>query len=168
MANSNWLPALVLSAAILTSVAALLWQGRRARFHRSLDLLLRLESDFFGPAKMAQRVKAARGLLAGQPLEAEPILDFFETMALLLRRGALDEEIVWNTFFYWVDNYYEATKDVISLRQQREPEVWEEFVVLVATLRNFQTSTKGGRRKYNPPTRKQVADFLAEELTDTS
>jgi hypothetical protein len=99
MAISAWLPVTLTSAGTILAFVTFTWQVRRARFNQSIDLLFRLEGDFFGPEKKLQRVKAARDLLAGQSLEAEPILDFFETMALLLRRGALDKEIVWHTFF---------------------------------------------------------------------
>ena len=167
MAIPTWLPVLVPSAGIIVSVSALLYQVHRARFNQSIDLLFRLENDFFGPAKKVQRVKAARGLRAGESLEAEPILDFFETMALLLRRGALDKEIVWHTFFYWIDHYYEAARDIIATRQQQDPEVWKDLVIFVETLRKFQTR-QAGKGTYYPPTPDQVADFLAEELTEVN
>jgi hypothetical protein len=165
MAISAWLPVTVSSAGTILAVVAFTWQVRRARFNQSIDLLFRLESDFFGPEKKLQRVKAARDLLTGQSLEAEPILDFFETMALLLRRGALDKEIVWHTFFYWIDHYYEAAKDAIKLRQAADPLVWNDFVALVSSLRQFQ-SERAGAAPYRSPSTEQVTRFLEEELTE--
>ena len=102
------------SAGIIVSIAALIRQIHRARFNQTVDLLFRLENDFFGSEKKPQRVKAAGDLLEGRFLEADPILDFFETMALLLRRGAPDAELVKHTFFYWIDNYYEASRKIIE------------------------------------------------------
>ncbi len=166
MSIPTWVPVLVPSLGIIVSVSAFAWQVHRARFNQSIDLLFRLENDFFGPAKKAQRVKAARGLLAGDSLEAEPILDFFETMALLLRRKALDEEIVWHTFFYWIDHYYDAAKEAIALRQQRDPLVWKDLVAFVTRLRRFQAAQRGGQ--YEPLTSDNVAAFLAEELTEAA
>ena len=147
------------------ALVAFAYQVHRARFNQSVDLLFRLESDFFGNSKKQQRVRASRDLEDGRVLEAEPILDFFETMALLLRKGALDKELVWHTFFYWVDHYYEASKDFIGQRQQKDPLVWKDLTAFVADLRGFQ-ATQLGATTYRTPTPQQVAEFLAEEQTE--
>ncbi len=162
-----WLPVTVSSAGTFLAVVAFTWQVHRARFNQSVDLLFKQENDFFGPGKRLQRVKAAQDLLAGKSLEAEPILDFFETMALLRRRKALDKEMVWHTFFYWIDHYYEATKDSIAVRQQSDPLVWRDFVAFVSELRKFQSSRKGAK-SYRPPSSAQVVSFLKEELTEAT
>ena len=162
-----WLPVIVSSLGIIIALSAFIWQVRRARFNQSIDLLFRLENDFFGPAKKLQRVKASRGLLSGHALEAEPLLDFFETMALLLRRGALDKEIVWHTFFYWIDSYFEATKVFIADRQKVDPLVWKDLTIFVANLRDFQSAQRGAK-PYRPPGPEEITRFLEEELTETT
>jgi hypothetical protein len=167
MALPAWLPVTISSAGTILAVVAFTWQVRRARFNQSIDLLFKQENDFFGAAKKIQRVKAASDLLTGKSLEAEPILDFFETMALLERRGALDKEIVWHTFFYWIDHYYEATKDLIAKRQKNDPLVWKDLVKFVAILRKFQ-SERSGATPYRPPSPEQVTNFLEEELTEST
>ena len=165
MTIAAWLPVTISSFSLALALSAFMWQVWRARFNQSVDLLFRLEADFFGPAKRAQRAKAAADLLAGKSPEAEPILDFFETMALLLRRGALDQEIVWHTFFYWIDHYYAAACEHIEQRQVAEPLIWKDLVAFVGKLRRFQASQTVDKR-YTPPTPDQIADFLAEELSE--
>jgi hypothetical protein len=165
MAIPAWLPVTISSASMTLALIAFLYQVRRARFNQSIDLLFKQENDFFGPAKRAQRVKAAQGLLAGESLEAEPILDFFETMALLQRRKALDKEMVWHTFFYWIDHYYEAAKNFINVRQQVDPLVWKDFVAFVAVMRKFQAERQL-TPPYHSPTPEQITEFLEEELTE--
>jgi hypothetical protein len=167
MAIPAWLPIAISSFSVVLSFGAFAWQVHRARFNQSIDLLFKLEADFFGAAKRAQRVKAAQDLLAGRSLEAEPILDFFETMALLLRRGALDREIVCHTFFYWIDHYYAATADAIAQRQLADPLVWKDLILFVANLRKYQTS-QYGTGSYTPPSPEDIGAFLAEELTEAS
>jgi hypothetical protein len=165
MTPPSWLP--IALSAVGTSIAllAFAWQIHRARFNQSIDLLFRLENDFFGPVKRVQRAKACRDLQLGNTLEAEPILDFFETMALLLRRGALDEEMVWHTFFYWIENYYQALLPAILERQKTEPLVWRDFLTLVKKVEGLQARQLriGTLPK---PTSEQVAAFLAEEQTE--
>jgi hypothetical protein len=167
MAIPYWLPVTVPSVGLIVAISALLWQVHRARFNQSVDLLFRLEADFFGPAKKLQRVKASRDLLEGRSLEAEPILDFFETMALLLRRGALDRELVKHTFFYWVDNYYEASKDAIAERQRKNPLIWKDLTAFIASMRALQAKQLG-LPTYTPPSPPDIATFLAEELTEAN
>jgi hypothetical protein len=167
MTIPSWLPVIVPSVGLIVSISALLWQVHRARFNQSVDLLFRLEGDFFGTAKRLQRVKASKDLLEGRSLEAEPILDFFETMALLLRRGALDQELVKHTFFYWVDHYYEASKNIIAERQRKNPLIWKDLVAFVATMRSLQAKQLGVPT-YNPPNLQQITEFLAEEQTEAS
>jgi len=167
MAIPTWLPVVISSVSVVLAVSAFMWQIHRARFNQSVDLLFRLENDFFGPAKKLQRVKASRDLLQGKVLEAEPILDFFETMALLLRRGALDTEIVWHTFFHWVDNYYEASKGFIEARQATDPLVWSDLPSFVEKLRAVQAS-RLGKSSYTPPDAEEIAAFLAEEQTEAT
>ena len=160
-----WLPVTVSSGGIIIALSAFIWQVRRARFNQSIDLAFRLEADFFGPAKKLQRVKASRDLLAGNTLEAEPILDFFETMALLLRRGALDKEIVRHTFFYWIDRYYQATEERITARQKIDPLVWKDLTGLVVIMRKSKAAEMRPA-DYTAPSSEEVERFLQEELTE--
>ena len=164
MSLPAWLPISISAAGVIISVSAFAYQVHRARFNQSVDLLFRLENDFFGPAKRLQRAKACHDLLQGSAIEAEPILDFFETMALLLRRGALDAEMVAHTFFYWIDNYYAALQTQIQTRQQSEPLVWKDLREMVTSLRKLQKKRLG--RDLAPRTSEQTAAFLAEEQTE--
>ena len=165
MTLPSWLPILISSVSVVLALSAFIWQVHRARFNQSIDLLFRLEADFFGPAKKLQRVRASADLLEGRSLEAEPILDFFETMSLLLRRGALDQEIVWHTFFYWIDRYYEASETHIEQRQADDPLVWKDLVRCVKQLRRYQASQAGSYRRPSPD---EIALFLAEELAEAN
>ncbi len=167
MAIPPWLPIAIPSAGIIIALSGLIWQVRRARFNQSVDLLFRLEADFFGPAKRSQRVKAATDLLAGRFVEAEPILDFFETMALLQRRGALDQELIQHTFFYWIDRYFEASRQIIQQRQSFNPLTWKDLSVFIESLRKRQ-SVRLGKQRYKIPGPEEIHNFLLEELTEAN
>src|ERR1035437_9201982 len=106
------IPIIVAVAGAILSIVSLAYQIRRSRFVTSIDILLKFESNFFGREKREIRSKAARGMLreTADFSEAEDILDFFETIALLVRKGALDSYMVWHTFDYWISRYYEAAK----------------------------------------------------------
>ena len=168
MSTPTWLPVAISGTGTIVALVAFTYQVHRARFNQSVDLLFRLEGDFFSSAaKKLQRAKAARDLAAGEPAEAEPILDFFETMALLLKRGALDEEMVWHTFFYWIDLYYAAAEPYIRARQARDPLFWKDLDGLATRVRRLQAK-RLGLNTLPRPTPADVARFLAEEQAEAT
>ncbi len=101
---------------------------------------------------------------SGEFLEAEPILDFFETMALLVRRGALDTEMVKHTFFYWIDRYYSATIEQIELRQATDPLIWRDLTTFVERLRHL--NEKQLQHPPAPLTKDSIQAFFIEEQTE--
>ncbi len=162
-----WLPLAISASGTIIALSAFAYQVHRARFNQSVDLLFKLENDFFGPTKRLQRAKACHDLAQGKALEAEPILDFFETMALLLRRGALDTEMVLHTFFYWLNHYYQVLEPVILARQKTEPLVWKDLSAFFARAQRFQAK----RLKINSLpklTPEQIAAFLIGEQTEAA
>jgi hypothetical protein len=163
----SWIPVVLSAVGTTVALSAFAYQVHRARFNQSVDLLFRLENDFFGPSKRLQRAKACHELAVGKTLEAEPILDFFETIALLLRRGALDAEMVRHTFFYWIDRYYQALEPVILERQRKDPLVWKDLTALEKALQSNKA------RELNVDTLpkltpEQIAEFLVEEQTEAA
>jgi hypothetical protein len=119
---------------------AFAYQVHRARFNQSVDLLFRLENDFFGGDKIGQRSLAARNYATDPSnfAEMEDTLDFFETVAMLTRKGALDLYMVWHTFDYWMERYYAIAKPHITVRQKQEPGVWEDLDWLMPRLMRLQ------------------------------
>lgn len=161
-----WLPVAISGTGTILALVAFSYQVYRARFNQSIDLLFKLEADFFGPAKRLQRAKACRDLEQGMFLEVEPILDFFETMALLVRRKALDTEMVEHTFFYWIDHYYAATVVQIQQRQRTDPLVWKDLTSMVELLRKRHAKQLGKTpARFNEI---QLQAFLQEEQTEAT
>ena len=72
MALPVWLPVAISSAGIIVAMSAFIWQLRRTRFNQSIDLLFRLEADFFGSNKRAQRAKASPIFQEGAPSKQSP------------------------------------------------------------------------------------------------
>jgi hypothetical protein len=165
----HWLPVTISLLTATLSFFAFWWQVRRARFTQSIDLLLRFEANFFGPEKREQRSKAAVGMLRQSPdfQEAEDILDFFETLALLERKHALDRYMLWHTFYYWINHYYEATKEHIEERRRREPTVWQDIGPFVESLRKLQMKEAGlSSMEQTMPSVEELESFLKEERSE--
>jgi hypothetical protein len=163
MTTPSWLPIVFSAVGTIVALSAFAWQVHRARFNQSVDLLFRLENDFFGAAKIAQRSVAATNLLADRSdfAELEDVLDFFETVAMLTRKKALDIYMVWHTFDYWMERYYALAEPHILERQRTEPGVWEDFRWLVPRLKKLQA-----KKSPNDLGAIELDRFLAEESAE--
>jgi hypothetical protein len=160
MSIPAWIPIAISAVGTSISLLAFAYQVHRARFNQSVDLLFRLENDFFGNEKIEQRSLAARNYSADPDsfAEMEDILDFFETVAMLTRKKALDLYMVWHTFDYWIERYYAVAKPYIALRQAQEPGVWEDLDWLLPRLMKLQAK-KGGSKLHEA----ELTRFIQEE-----
>ena len=76
----------------------------------------------------AKRKAAAEALLKKEKVEeAEDVWDFFETLGFMVRRKAVDEELVWHTFFHWRDGYWNASRTHIAAYQATYPTAYVDF-----------------------------------------
>jgi hypothetical protein len=133
-------------AAALSAIGALVgliislwfsWRGhRRSRFALGVDVLLKQEDRFNNGADMLRaRPLAAEALLRHEYNDCvDDVLDFFETIAILTRKGAIDEDLVWHTFFYWIEGYYQAAERYIRTEQREWPTTWEDLTWLYKKL----------------------------------
>jgi hypothetical protein len=133
------------SAAALSAAAAVCisWRGiakqnaqaksSREDFKLSLaaDLSMKLD-DRFNPEDFRKtRSDAAQALLSGQKLvDAENVFDFFETVGLLVRTGALTKELAYNFFFHWINLYWVAGQGHIQEKRKTAKSLWEDFEYL--------------------------------------
>ncbi len=143
---------------VLVAICALIYQIRRSRFSLNVELCLKLEDKFNSPDFHKIRSNAAKLILKGDLLKAEDVFDFFETLGYLVHEKALDKEIVWNTFFEWVQGYWSAGVNYIQEARQKDKDqtIWEEFEYLYNELLKVQ------RKRAN---RSQPAFFNQSELT---
>ncbi len=134
-------------AALVTATGAViaLWlQNRSASITRSLDVLLRFEDKFDSERMKGLRRIAARGLLGGKFVdEAYYVMDFFEECGLLLRKGAIHEEILFESFFhspmaYW----FTAKKHVMEMRKENK-ELYDNFEYLAKRLVLYARKKRG-------------------------
>ncbi len=157
-------------AAIAAVSAAILvyFQIRMSRFSLSVDVVLRtMDVTFNGREFLGVRSKAATALsqiksrhyAEDRILEAkvEPVLDFFETIGMLVRRKALDKEIVHSTFFYWYYGYWLNSKDLIERQRKKFPARYGDFLDLRDRLLIYEDG---------PVNEEEWARFLEEETAE--
>lgn len=95
-------------------------EGRRSRFSLGVDVAMKLDEQW-NEGYLDRRRSAAAALLlspdkrgSGDEDHIEDVLDFFETLGHLTKRGALDAEMVWSYFFYWFYGYWLSAREFLD------------------------------------------------------
>jgi hypothetical protein len=99
------------------------------------------------------------------PKELYRVLDFFETVGLLVNRGYLNEEDVWNEFGYWVLNL-NADPEMranVDYENNRDPNEYAVYMQLVGRLQRIDAAHYGSNAR--PLAKDDVMNFYREELT---
>src|SRR5262245_43570140 len=175
MARRRWRIDWPTAIAFVTAVAALVTaistcnevreardQSAEARFALSVSTLQNLEADFASSRMRRARRDAAAGLLVNDQDETEgldEVLNFFDTVGLLVRRRAVDEEMAWHDFDYWVTCYGGVSTTVVRKVRQKHPTEWEDFIWLRRRLDDRETARIGSRAKCSEP----PPEFLTDE-----
>jgi hypothetical protein len=119
----------------ITAIVAILIQLKRARFALKTDSLLKMDDRFHGKGMKKVRKIAAKNLLNKKDLSyVDDVLDFFEMIGYLTRQGALDEKGVWNFFFSWLNIYWHAAEEYITIATEKDPSVWADLRYLYGRL----------------------------------
>lgn len=163
MVDWNVVAALAAVAAALAAIAALVAESKRSRFAQSVELLLRFEDRFASPEFLGIRKRAVEGLAAGNAGECDDVLDFFETIGLLVKKGALDPQMVWSSFSYWLLHYTVAASEYISKARSADPALWGYLIFLQNIVREIE-SDEGGKLAAKP-TLDGTEAFLKEEMS---
>jgi hypothetical protein len=103
---------------------------RREEFKLGTDLVLKL-ADRFGTLQMHQIRKCAAKDLSEASTDSanvDVVLDFFEELGFLLRRGAIDPETAYMFFSYTFWTYFYSTTVYRDLaRTEKTQDVWREL-----------------------------------------
>src|ERR1019366_6235676 len=116
------------------------WSAKqRERFKMGIDLILKLGERFESEPMRKRRCAAAAALIRNHSAEdpdVSSILDFFEELGYLLRRGAIDAQAIDNYFAFWIEMYWRATWKYRT--EDVSPNVWDDAESLVATMEELE------------------------------
>jgi hypothetical protein len=168
----NWTAASALAA--WAGVGILYWQVRQqialSRFTTGIDSLWHLEDRWTAPAMLQTRRQAAVGLLQNAPTQdIEAVLDFFELLALLVKRDLIDAETAWHAYYWPLAHYWAAAQSYI--RQTRQDEgiaTWEDLEALVRSLTTIEAEKRRIPVSEVLPKSDQTKKFLATERNASS
>jgi hypothetical protein len=146
----------------------------------TLEFDQRFNSDYFRDVRKSEAIYLLRVRLASDDSyrdelamkimekynEIEEILDFFETIAYLIKKDVLDAEFVWHTFSYWFNRYYAISEDYIAYRRDISPAIYQDIIDLAKYFHAIET-----KKSTNPDAEINLKDdelirFLEEEKYD--
>jgi len=164
MALAATIAALAAVASSVIVVRGVREDAARTRFNAGLESLWHLTEEWNSEEMTDTRSHAAASLLAAKPTaDVNAVLDFFDEVALLLQRGALDEEMVWHEFYWPIANYWFASQEYIQQVQHDDPTVWTDLNATVQRLVGIEARRKRQSTGMAVPSLKEMRDFLTDE-----
>lgn len=158
--------------AALAAVVAIWIDGKRTRFSQGLDLVIRYREAFDAEEFKKKRRTIAKLLLKegdqkwfeqGKRLEAaEDILNHFQLIGYLRRRGILDKEFVWAEYYYWLTHYHHLLKLYVAAVREWEPSAWEDVDWLYEDLTSLERKNRPKGSDIGP-TDETLREFLFRE-----
>jgi hypothetical protein len=142
---ANWLMAVATIATAAAATASALYarnaiSDQQKNFDKQLEeyklalsaeTVLKFRAAFDDPEFKKARRKAGEALLnRHNEAAAEEVFDFFDTVGLFVKLGALTEDIAYSVFFHWINLYWRAGKHYIGSKQMDTAALWKGFEFL--------------------------------------
>jgi hypothetical protein len=111
---------------------------------------------------LGKRRKAAQALQRREFVpELKEVLDFFEKIGVLMRKGALDQ--VWMCYYNWAIRYWILARKYVSEVRAKDRTIWMDYEYLYDKL--IAIETRKSKRSPNEilPTEASLKRFLSEE-----
>jgi len=145
----------------VTGLVALIYAGRQlgqARENERVKHLVEFNREFDSEPMVKWRRIVAEKRLKGItfPDEALRLLDFFETIGLLVRRGYLDESDVWSTFSYWMFNIYADFRNDIEQIQREDENYYSDSCELLKRLHEIEKEMGSADDR---PSQEEIREF---------
>lgn len=138
--NWNIVSAAATATAAIAALIAVWFQARYTRFAVRAQISLQLERDYYYDEIMIERRRvAAKALLEGRmAIEVDDLLNFFDTVGMMVRRGVIDYEVAFHSFGRRALGYWEYSRHRIeSARMENDSsgKTWNDFDYLIIRLK---------------------------------
>lgn len=145
---------------VFLALVALVIESRRDRFTLQTQVLLGLDERFQSSEIRALRQQAAANLIAKAPnnYQLSQVLDFLATIAFLYERKAIDQDLAYRNFAYWMVRYWLCSTEFVRTERILDPSGW---MTLERTISGFVQKEK--REGYPIYTDEILEAFLLEE-----
>jgi hypothetical protein len=160
---------------VLTGIFALSFAGKQIKEARDeariqhLDNLVRQfdQSPLVDSRKRLalKRIDQKRGAVLpldpeDPPSEMYAVLNFFDYVGLLEKRGYLNTDDVWDALGYWMFPFYADARPVIDLEKKDDPDFYANFSRLMDGLEAIELQRHG--RQYHP-SQTELFEFYSDE-----
>jgi hypothetical protein len=136
---------------VLTSGGAISYAALQLRHEREYRAVTNLETQlsfFVNESFVAARWRLAEVRLAGDglaewslrepPIEAFEVLDFYDHLGLLVKKGHLEVEDVWQTFYEWAQPVYVDMQKLIEDPQSEYADHYADLRGLMRAMDDIQ------------------------------
>ena len=157
-------------AALVTALIALgawITQSRSTTFSIKIQNQQFKESIYDSEEMIRIRKKASKDILNKKfnTNEVTILFNFFESVGLLLRRNALDLEMLWNDFSSPTLYYWSASETYLINVRNSDETIWENYEYLFKKLMWY--SKKKYKLKDYDISAKEINQFLRREARTT-
>ena len=160
--DPNWWLVVFALVAVIVAIWTQYKQTHSFKLTIGADLAMKLDERFNEHDFLKIRVIAAKALRTNSDVKrAEDIFDFFDTVGLFVRLGALDPRIAHSLFFHWINLYWRAGEKYIKAERQKSKLKWEEFAKLYAVTRRFEEKRDPSSENLSP-----TPELTATQLDD--
>jgi hypothetical protein len=150
-------------------------QNEITKDNLAAELQLKLEDKFDDPYMLRERTKLAKQIQAKAHHDdiQEPVMDFFESVGAMVRRGYLDKELAHCAFCHHCIHWWSITKDYVfdeRKRQNNDHTMYDEFQNLVDVFYEIESKKRNLSRAQLEPSTLLITQFLEDEskLTEVS
>jgi len=158
----DWIsnPSNISIVTLIFTLIVFILESRRDKTHLGADMLLRLEERFTGSDFKAIRRKAAAKLLRHEypNYELRELLDFFAIVVFLYEKRAIDKDLTFDNFSFWMIRYWLRSSEFVELDRQKDPLNWK---TLEKITKGFMAKEK--EYGYPPYSDDLLQSFLEEE-----
>ena len=134
------------------------------RLALSVDVVLKFDVQFNEPNFKAVRSRAAKALLSkSNEGDADDVFDFFDTIGLFVKLGALSNELAYSVFFHWINLYWEAGKKYIAAKQTETSTVWRNLRMICEGVREIEKERDPNSEDLKMP-ESRLREQLKEEI----
>ncbi|MGF7180662.1 hypothetical protein [Tunturiibacter psychrotolerans] len=149
----NWeaVQAVATAALVVTSAGAISYAGlqlRHERDYRAVENLEKQLSFFLSEKFVSVRQRLAESRLEGDelkewtleepPVSAFEVLDFYEHLSLLVKKGHLDVYDVWHTFYEWAQPVYVDMQRLIESEESAYTEHYRDLQKMMRQMDEIQ------------------------------
>jgi hypothetical protein len=171
MVSSDFWVAISAVGAVLAALVAIIMTALQIRASRriaSADFLLRFQNNFISKNMIERRKRIMlirkKTPEAYQEMDAlSDVLDFFEELGLLFRKGVLPEDLIWADYCYWILNYWIAFKGYVDWDRKaaNDNTVYQEFEHLFEKTLSFEEDKRKRKITFDS---KHIDEFLDDEI----